>query len=403
MIKSVDQYLSDRGIPPGDKRILLLYLHARAQLGEISPATERSMATYFVMLQKKTGSLDKITTDKLLEALYQFRKELSPSSFDRMRAIVLTFSKWLVKEQGNKNIDLETIRAVKKSKDNQTKLKPSDMLKWDDINKMVECAGSVRDKALILLFFESALRPAELCNLKWRDLHFTDAGVVVTTGRKTGRERRILCIKSEPWLKTHRELSTKIETDDWVFPSLTQGRKENLPIGIWGLSPIIKKTARAAGLERVYPYLMRHSRITALVEANMQETALKSVAWGNLDTGMLSRYVHLSGVAVDNAIRQTYGDVPEEKKPDIATSPVCPICGETGRVGAKFCGVCGASYDGSVPASKLEIMQENEQLKNRLNEMEKRISAFEKEAEKHLEKALQQLVAATVAARANTE
>lgn len=377
MAKTVEQYLEDRELSPPDKKIILEYLRSRLRTGDINAATEKSMATYFCMLQRKTGPLDDLTTDRLLEALYQFRQELSPTSFDRMRAIVITFVKWYVKK-GKKGVSLEEIKETKRSKSNKTRLKPSDMLKWDDINKMVESANSVRDKALILLLFESALRPAEVCNLTWRDLHFTNDGVVVTTGRKTGRERRILCVKSEPWLKTYREILKSTEQSDWVFPSRTKGKKGNNPIGIWGLQPIVKNAAAAAGLKGVYPYLMRHSRITSLVEAGLQETALKKVAWGNLGSSMLTRYVHLSDEATDEAMRSTYGDLQEEKTKPTEPAPVCSICGERGEIGKKFCGSCGASYDGSVPSSKLEIMQENEELKKRLEKLEEQSALLDK-------------------------
>lgn len=368
--------MKERDIPEGDKDIILSYINYRISKGKVSEKTGLSMATYFLMLQRKTGPLDNLTTDLLLDVLRQFRAELAPTSFDRMRAIVITFVSWLVTKRGSEKIDLIEIKDVEKSKENDTNLKPSDMLEWKEINKMVGAAESIRDKTIILLLFESALRPTELCNLKWQDLDFIDNAVVITKGRKTKRERRVLCVKAEPWLKTYREIQKNTGPDDWVFPSRTKGKKGNQPLTHWGLQPIIKNSAKAAGLEGVYPYLMRHSRITNLVDAGVQESVVKLVAWGHLNSQMLPKYVHLSGKKIDNAIRKIYGDIPEENKKTEEMAPSCPICGEKGLVGAKFCHCCGASYDGSIPSSKLEIMQENQELRTRLDALEKQSAEF---------------------------
>ena len=65
----------------------------------------------------------------------------------------------------------------------------------------------------------------------------------------------------------------------------------------------VKMAAERAGLEkRVHLHLFRKSRATHMIQQNYQESVIKKMLWGNLDTPMFETYVVLSEADIDAEI-----------------------------------------------------------------------------------------------------
>jgi hypothetical protein len=91
-----------------------------------------------------------------------------------------------------------------------------------------------------------------------------------------------------------------------------------------------------------HPYLCRHSKITHLVTDGKQETVIKQMAWGNVDTAMMKVYCHLSTDDIDNEIVGDGIVHREIVKKTRALKPIqCPGCYEICQPGARYCYVCG--------------------------------------------------------------
>jgi integrase/recombinase XerD len=76
---------------------------------------------------------------------------------------------------------------------------PEELLTEDDVRKMVDAADHPRDKALILVLYESGCRIGELLTLRIKNVLLDQNGAILLVNGKTG-QRRVRIIASVPLL-----------------------------------------------------------------------------------------------------------------------------------------------------------------------------------------------------------
>jgi integrase/recombinase XerC len=154
----------------------------------------------------------------------------------------------------------------------------------------------MRDEALIRLWLDTGLRPAEMGALELRDLD--PVGKAVTVRRsKTGHgrivpvgERALLAVKAYLHVERPRLLEERLGTRLWLA-------RDGKPLGPGGQADLLFEVGQAAGLERrVYPYLLRHTfaRLYLVQNALNLETATFSLPrlMGHSNMGMTLRYLN---------------------------------------------------------------------------------------------------------------
>jgi len=125
---------------------------------------------------------------------------------------------------------------------------------------------------------------------------------------------------------------------------------------------VIKRTAERAGItKRVSPHLFRHSRITHLIQQNFQESVIKQMMWGNLNTNMFRTYASLSNADIDDEVLDRYNVKKKEaSKTDKLEPRQCPNCLKIHAPTTKYC-ACG------MPLC-LEAMSAREAMRHALKE-----------------------------------
>jgi integrase/recombinase XerC len=145
---------------------------------------------------------------------------------------------------------------------------------------------AARDRAMLELFYSSALRLSELCALRWRDIDLDDAMVRVT-GK--GAKTRVVPVggKAVEALRAWRAQSGGA-AQGAVFP----GR------GGAGLSPRAVQTrlkywaAKLGIWKRVHPHLLRHSCASHLLESSGDLRGVQEML-GHADIATTQVYTHL--------------------------------------------------------------------------------------------------------------
>jgi len=205
----------------------------------------------------------------------------------------------------------EFLKGVKLVKAKDIKVKPSDLLTREDLQKLLEACSTARGRAFIMALYESGARIGEMLNLEIRDLEFDCSGVLVYLDGKTGR-RRIRLVESEPYLSKWLD---EIRKDHPGVRHVWFGPDGKEPSKYPACAKFLKKTARVAGLrKKVYPHLFRHSRASELAQ-KIKESQLRAfMGWGAA-SDMPRIYIHLSAQDVDRAILDLY-------KPERAQSSI---------------------------------------------------------------------------------
>jgi integrase len=254
----------------------------------------------------------------------------------------------------------EEVKWIKISKPNKRKL-PNEILTLAEIKKIAEKADHPRDKAFVLVLYESGCRIGELLSLRMKDIQPNKYGIVLNISGKTG-SRRVLIISSAPtlanWLNLHPFKSSP-EALVWIGVG-NKNRYQGLRYA--AALMLLKKLARLTGIKKkVNPHAFRHARATHLA-TKLTEAQMKQYFGWVQSSDMASIYVHLSGRDVDDALLSLHGLTKErEGREEEFKVKICR-CGEKNDPLQKFCGRCGAPLSLEVALEVEEKIRKKEEL-----------------------------------------
>ncbi|MCA1799184.1 MAG: tyrosine recombinase XerC [Xanthomonadaceae bacterium] len=217
----------------------------------------------------------------------QHRRGLAGRTLQRQLSTIRSFCNWLIREHVLGHNPAQDVRAPKSMR------KLPAVLDADLLASLLAIPGdapeTVRDRAIMELFYSSGLRLAELCSLNLHDLDLAGAEVRVTgKGAKTrvvpvGRQARTALAA---WLKLRGGIATTGEAAVFVgtrgrriSPRVVQGR-----LSYW---------AQKQGIGRhVHPHMLRHSFATHLLESSGDLRAVQELL-GHADIKTTQVYTHL--------------------------------------------------------------------------------------------------------------
>lgn len=131
---------------------------------------------------------------------------------------------------------------------NKLRVNKSTLFTESELKLMLRRAERLKDKALLVLLYETAARPAEIRNLKWSDINWAEQEVHLYS-HKTGEDRDLPIQEALKHLKRWKE--------EWIFPDPKKttivfpstfgkgyDREKHLSVGY--ITRIIKRLARQA-------------------------------------------------------------------------------------------------------------------------------------------------------------
>jgi site-specific recombinase XerD len=314
-----------------------------------------------------------------------------PSTIEKYKIILRLFYKVIY---GNNKFYPEQVNwySIKVSKD---KLRDSftigmaEYLDEDEIKKLIVSSSSLQRKEIIACMYETGARPEEFLNLRNTDIDINSKGAVFILRGKTV-ERRVLTVAFvtylEQWLEIH-PLRSQDVYPLWVSEATNY---QTQPLGLGGLGKIVKDAFVYSGIKNKHarPYILRHSRATHLANHGMEQTQLCKMFGWSPTSKVPSRYIHMSGIHLDDAIISLSegGKVqPQEYKLKTIT---CTRCSAKISPGANYCITCG------LPVNLLEeyledrdLKEENRILKEKVDVMQEKmilIQESQKEIMDHL-------------------
>lgn len=154
-----------------------------------------------------------------------------------------------------------------------------------EARRLLDAAGSARDRALIAFGLYAGLRRDEMRHLDMGDVDL-EAGQVFVRKAKGGKQR---------FVPLHRELrAAYLSHLNGVLRDegpLFEGRRGRLADRT--IQDIVTKTARRAGLRGVHTHTLRHTFATAVYEAGQDLLAVKDLL-GHESVSTTQIYTHLS-------------------------------------------------------------------------------------------------------------
>jgi site-specific recombinase XerD len=302
---------------------------------------------YLNRLYKIAEFLKKDFTDATKEDLKELVREIEfNSNYSEWtkhdhKVTIKKFYQWL---DGYEEGYPERVRWIKTCvKKNREKL--TNLPTKEDVKRLIEGAGNVRDKALISVLYESGCRIGELLNVRLKDVEFDDYGFVMLVKGKTG-PRRIRLVRSVTrlslWIEHHPRKQDQ-ESPLWVNIGTTN---HNQAMMYTAVRKMLKDVAKRIGLNKpVNPHVFRKARATHLASKLTEAQMCEYFGWIQ-GSDMPSTYVHLSGRDIDNAILRIYGKLPKEDgKEQVLDTKKCPRCFYENPPESQFCLRCRLPLD----------------------------------------------------------
>lgn len=231
----------------------------------------------------------------------------------------------------------------------------SEMLTELEVEKLVESALNMRDKCIIKLIYDCALRAGELIALNVGDVINNGGNWSLSVpSAKTG-PRTIPIIYSasilNEYLSNFHAFKSKKSP---LFYSAKDSLKPKRLTGMYIWS-IVKGCGERAKLDKKsYPHLLRHSRLTELSRRGAQESVLKYYSGWVDDSAMPAIYCHISAQDVDATIRAitTGKKVEQVVRPSKLLPKICPRCKTANDSTNQYCSKCW------IPLTEGSAMQE---------------------------------------------
>ena len=258
----------------------------------LSPLTRESYARDIRNLLNLAGandlnSLQNIHIRRYIASLHS--KGLGGKSIARMLSSWRGFFDFLVQRKSFENNPVIGLRAPKSAKTLPQALSIEQAVKLVDIRD--DAILSLRDHAILELFYSSGLRLSELVNLNIDALNFGD-GTVTVTGK--GNKTRIVPLGShaidaiQTWLEKRKDILAIKPAEKAVFIGL-QGRR----ISARNIQYRMKEWSIKQGINSsVHPHMLRHSFASHVLQSSQDLRAVQEML-GHANISTTQVYTHL--------------------------------------------------------------------------------------------------------------
>lgn len=346
----LEKNLSEGNITSEDHELILTFMNELNAQG-ISPTRYIKLVMMLVKNREyhppykecKIGDvqavLQKIRMDKKEDGSPKYKQN---TIADRVR-ILKRFFIWL-SENEYISMDLKKLQKIRPPAFDRNTVTEEEILTEEEVMRFLDHCPNNRDKALFWILYEGALRVGEIGELRFKDVKITDTFLRITTDGKTGKVRHIpLVLSRQHYVTWINEYPGTITSESFVFVN-----RFNQQLTRASIAKQMRVIGKAAGIEkRLHPHLFRHSRITHLLQGDnpLQESHLKLLAWGDVNTNMLATYQHLSSTDLERSIAKINnidldGETDIPKKRGIKPI-VCSNCGHINSPGTTLCYKCG--------------------------------------------------------------
>lgn len=324
---------------------IVAYVAERRITANISVKRAQKIVSSLVTIRRFTPPFSQLNQRTLYSGVERIQNGVSARGMDFSRntkidliAILKQFCIWLL-DNGELNIPEKKIKVIKAPKKLPVK-RASDLLTGEQIEALIAASRTSRDRALLMAMYEGGFRVGEIGEMRWGALKFDGTGVVVNVTFKTGKPRYIrLVMSKESLVKWKSDYPEPITEDSLVFLN-----ERHQPMTHAAISRQLGRLCERAGITKhITPHIFRHSRITHLIQQGVNESVIKLMMWGTIDSKMFVNYAHLTGMDIDREICKLYGIEPAaaQTKNEGLEPRICPHCREVNSPISNHCHLCG--------------------------------------------------------------
>jgi integrase/recombinase XerD len=193
---------------------------------------------------------------------------------------------------------------------------------WREVLELF-AAERIRNRVMLALAYDAALRREELCSLRTDDLDPAHRMLRVRAETtKTRRERMVPYSAPTGALMAqylaHRGTLSRARGPLFLSESR---RNHGEPLTLWTWSKVVHRVALAADVPRLSTHTMRHLCLTDLARMGWELHAIATFA-GHRSTDSTMRYIHLSGRELSEKLSRAMAGIHAQRVGMLAASAV---------------------------------------------------------------------------------
>ena len=217
--------------------------------------------------------------------------------------------------------------------------------------KLILTNSSFKLKTMLAVGYDCALRRDELLNIRRKDINLADRNLFVHISKTS--ERNLPITDSLPYLQQYFK-EYGFESNDIIFH---YARPEAFNVYLQRLSKkLTKKYPEKWNDKKLFPHLLRHSRLTELALTKLNEAQLRKFAGWSASSEMPAIYFHLD----DSDIRKIIlGDKKPKEIKDFKEIN-CPYCNTINTEADIYCINCGEILDNINKIKKIELERQKD-------------------------------------------
>ena len=185
-------------------------------------------------------------------------------------------------------------------------------------------AEPVRNRVMLALAYDAALRREELCCLRTDDLDPAHRMLRVRAETTKTRRERVVPYSAPTGLLLGEYLRHRAVISRARGPLfLSESRRNHAePLSLWTWSKVVRRVALAAEVPRFSTHTTRHLCLTDLARAGWEVHAIATFA-GHRSTDSTLRYIHLSGRELAAKLNASMAQV-HAWRVEMLTGPAAP-------------------------------------------------------------------------------
>lgn len=271
----------------------LRYYIASKRLQGLSEMTltryEQQVGRFLACMQKKVQDITELDVKAYLSAYRQAGAMISTA--DTLRATLNSFFFWL---EGTGIIRVSPMRMISRFKLPSRKPK---YLTRSQLEQLRCACRDARDRAILEAYYSTACRVSELQKAD-RDQLDLATGRLTVIGK--GNKERTVLLSEQALIYVRAYLEMRTDNDAALF--VTE-RAPHRRMSIKAIQSVFSRLGQTAGLSRrIHPHLMRHSRATHLLRANIPLDQVQQYL-GHSNPSTTTRYAITSEEAVQAAVQ----------------------------------------------------------------------------------------------------
>lgn len=228
--------------------------------------------------------------------------QISNRSINRKVSSLNSYFKFLIKIERCKVNPLKKHKALKVEKTIQIPFSESEMIQVLDELSESDDFVSIRNKAIVELFYTTGIRRIELVELKLSDINWSNSTIKVLG--KRNKERIIPLIPSViSTLKTYINLRSGVELVDSEVLFITEKGAKIYEMLVYRI--INKYFSRASSKLKCSPHVLRHSFATHLLNEGADINSVKELL-GHASLAATQVYTHNSIAELKKAYNRSH-------------------------------------------------------------------------------------------------